>query len=464
MFEVGGRLCGLYCPVTSDPLQNRGLHAFYTARQPESDSELFVGKIVIDLSISARPLGYDALSVPLQAPFPVAPEQLKMFYKRNPVTNAPSLELYHPLADDASRFKCAVWDLQQNKCKFQKEVAAFEWIEEGGRIWSLKWQETYYMVKKRMVDWMIARPNMDDYVPPHYLHRKNGEFGWLMPKKSNGNPNFFPDKCLTKMAKEAKFEKWAPILKNHALLYNDHQFQILDGPVRLEILNPFTKNGESMVLDGHMGYGLYTDEGKRYLTSVGAEPDNYMVLAEGSDFLEHNFGGLCGSGSRLPEMPSDGFGGWDLKYMANDVYLLTLERFYLWSSVTRKVSSVALPIRGCIDGPKNRIHAIVSDYRNDFNTDVFVVVDEMVLRFNVEPRDETLQLCNLYSPGVGRITAWTATTCKKTIPITSYMITNLVTCNMRVCIDGRSFMNRGEPSHLGELENGFLEGDPLLKL
>ncbi|CAJ0576695.1 unnamed protein product, partial [Mesorhabditis spiculigera] len=233
MFEVGGRLCSLYCPVTSDPLQNRGLHAFYTARQPESDSELFVGKIVIDLSISARPLGYDALSVPLQASFPVAPEQLKMFYKRDTVTNAPSLELYHPLADDASRFKCAVWDLKQNECKFQKEVAAFEWIEEGGRIWSLKWQETYYMVKKRMVDWMIARPNMDDYVPPHYLHRKNGEFGWLMPKKSNGNPNFFPDKCLTKMAKEAKFEKWTPLLKHHALLYNDHQFQIVRAPAHI---------------------------------------------------------------------------------------------------------------------------------------------------------------------------------------------------------------------------------------
>ncbi|CAJ0564212.1 unnamed protein product, partial [Mesorhabditis spiculigera] len=386
----------------------------------------------------------------------------------------------------------------------------------------------------------------------------------------------------------------------------------LEGPVRVEILNPFTKNGESMVLDGHMSYGLYTDDGERYLTSVGAEPDNYVVLAEGSDFLELNFGGLCGSGSRLPEMPSDGFEGWDLKYMADDVYLLTLERFYLWSSVTRKVSSVALPIRGCIDGPKNRIHAIVSDYRNDFNADIFVVVDDMVLRFNVEPRDEKLQLCNLYSPGVGRITAWTATTCKKfidphfhvagakgmvsftmqpqprkirslpalkksalaqfyatsrpdhfvrlhngnlvpyregsvapdlatgpyvrfldgypgldryvlltadnhvkyveidmgdlndpdptitqyvlpnpaltsplyvegvhynpvcfwgsselthqTIPITSYMITNLVTCKMSVCIDGRSFMKRGEPSHLGELENGFLEDDPLLKL
>ncbi|CAJ0576767.1 unnamed protein product, partial [Mesorhabditis spiculigera] len=165
-------------------------------------------------------------------------------------------------------------------------------------------------------------------------------------------------------------------------------------------------------------------------------------------------------------MSSDGFEGWDLKYMANDVYLLTLERFYLWSSVTRKVSSVALPIRGCIDGPKNRIHAIVSDYRNDFNADVFVVVDaDPTITQYVLPNPAVT--APLYVEGVhyNPVCFWgSSELTHQTIPITSYMITNLVTCKMSVCIDGRSFMKRGEPSHLGELENGFLEGDPLLKL
>ncbi|CAJ0570631.1 unnamed protein product, partial [Mesorhabditis spiculigera] len=162
-------------------------HVFYAAQSPTNAGVYFIGKICVNVR-QTEPYIHDDERV--QCPGSFEPgQQFKLLLKRNP--------------DESESFE------------FVKEVAAFEAIEDRGKLYSLRWQDTYYTVKTRMVDAMLQRASTieADGGPTFFLHKKDGEFGWLLAKKSNGSPNFFPDKCLTARATQAKFEKWAPILR-----------------------------------------------------------------------------------------------------------------------------------------------------------------------------------------------------------------------------------------------------------
>ncbi|CAJ0564213.1 unnamed protein product, partial [Mesorhabditis spiculigera] len=162
-------------------------HVFYAAQSPTNADVYFIGKICVNVR-QTEPYIHDDERV--QCPGSFEPgQQFKLLLKRNP--------------DESESFE------------FVKEVAAFEAIEDRGKLYSLRWQDTYYTVKTRMVDAMLQRASTieADGGPTFFLHKKDGEFGWLLAKKSNGSPNFFPDKCLTARATQAKFGKWAPILR-----------------------------------------------------------------------------------------------------------------------------------------------------------------------------------------------------------------------------------------------------------
>ncbi|CAJ0576637.1 unnamed protein product, partial [Mesorhabditis spiculigera] len=214
IFNVGPRVCSIYAPLMLEFCQKGIFYVFYVARSPTNEHDYFIGKFVVDVTQSMAPLGYDHERVPCPGFFKPG-QQFKLLLKRNP-DNEPTLEVYCPIAANPTRFKFGVWDLKNDGFEFVKEVAAFEAIDDSGKLYSLRWQDTYYTIKTRLVDAMLQRASgvsEADGAPTYFFHKKDGEFGWLLAKKSNGNPNFFPDKCLTARAKHVKFEKWAPILR-----------------------------------------------------------------------------------------------------------------------------------------------------------------------------------------------------------------------------------------------------------
>ncbi|CAJ0564229.1 unnamed protein product, partial [Mesorhabditis spiculigera] len=438
--------------------ENR-LSVFYTAQKPGSETEKFIGKMTIDVSKKGSPLGYDHLRVPCNGNF--EPDQkFQLFFKRDAKTSEPTLEIYHSIPTNPTRFKFTTWDLQKKSLEFDKTVEAFETIENHKKVHSLKWQGSYYTVKTRMVDSKVIRPTEPEIEPYYYLHERDGELGWLLPKKSNGNPdgeeivqlqlvfncdNFESDErfifAFTKSWKYAivKYghlrsnikhgvdlgpaDVWKTVVDmtkiNGGAVLTDYTFPTnirwryqpraqritAKGPLHLDIFNALDKDEATVSIERHSKFSRIDE---RYLSAWDQKFNLYAVHVEGTNWVEV----ISEQQLYIPlsQVEEDGcIDGWDLAAVNGHVFLLTHTRLYHFDTITIKIDVLALPVKGVTKGPRHRMftttyHLEAIDGRRR-TVDIVVAVDDLLILYAVSYVTNQLACLQMHNPGVGRITA-----------------------------------------------------------